>query len=334
MGGRNEHLGEGQRGKLNLTQLFKYNRSVYYGRVMDISTDGTKRIKVRIKGIDDDLPTNNDLPWCHSFLPYHFNLVPQVGETVKVLLMDADNPNAEREWIGPLISEPVKIARDPHFYTSRAGREGGLVALGKSIDTLETKKQLFPQPDDVSLLGRNNSEVTCRKEEVLIRVAKHMIDAPTEINKKNPAFINVRLLKPSDLNKKEATSTKEKELGLSEERVDTVILSNKIFLIGRDSKSKVIELGDVNGLTKEQHLTLEEKLHPLVYGDILLEFMELFQTWMLTHIHEGDRLGTDFSGDTLKMLDWFKNRLPLLISKNVYAGGDVPTTESSNIKSQ
>jgi hypothetical protein len=52
--------------------------------------------------------------------------------------------------------------------------------------------------------------------------------------------------------------------------------------------------------------------------------MQLFQNWMVSHIHEGDRLGTDLSGDTLKLVNWFKDRLPSLVSKNIWAGGDIP----------
>jgi hypothetical protein len=320
---RNQHITGGERGIADISQQLKYNRLFYYGRVVQIADDGTKRLRVKIKGIDDDIVDDNDLEWAHAFLPFHVNIVPKVGETVKVLLMDTQNPYSEREWIGPLISEPRKLEEDPHYYSARNGRVGSLLSLGQSIFTIADTDQIFPQPDDVSLLGRNNSDVICRKDEVLIRAGKHVTNFPTLVNLKNPGYINVRLLRPSDIGKDEKTNSDAKALKLDDERVDTVILSNKIFLIGRDSNSNIIKLKEGNTLSKEQHINLEDSLHPIVYGDILLEFMEIFQTWMITHIHEGTELGVDVSGDTNRMLDWFQNRLPKLLSKNVFAGGDI-----------
>jgi hypothetical protein len=330
--GRNESMGDGARGNVKQYKERYKHRVIYYGRVEDIADDGTLRLKVRIKGIDDKFPiiknsqVVDDIPWAHCFLPRTFVVCPQVGETVQIILMDSNNPFAERLWIGPIISQPDKIKRDPHFYTSRAGRDGSLIKLDTSYNTLPEALGIYPEinddggTDDVSLIGRDNADIVLRQEEVLIRAAKHKIDDPLRLNRKNPAYINIRLLKPSDLEKKEETNKTAKELNLEEDRTDTTVVSSKIFLIGRDSNSKIIK----PIFTKEEHLELEDKLHPIVYGDVLLEFMELFQNWMISHVHEGDRLGTDLSGDTNKLRNWFRDRLPSLISRNIWAGGDIP----------
>lgn len=321
--GRNESLGDGARGT-GKSPLNSEIKVIYYGRVMQITDDGTNRIKVRIKGLDDKKPTNDDLPWAHSFLPMMLNILPQEGETVKIILMDTKNPDIGREWVGPLISQPDRIKRDPHFYTSMSGREGSLLKLGTSITYLPDTEGVYPKPDDISIIGRNNTDIIQRKEEITLRVGKHLPDNPLKRNEKNPAYIDILMLRPSELNKpndgNDGSKDIKKSLNISDDRTDITVLSNKIFLIGRDSNSKIIK----PLLSKNDHITLEDNLHPLVYGDTLLEFMLLFQNWMVSHIHEGDRLGSDLSGDTLKLMNWFKDRLPSLISKNIWAGGDIP----------
>ena len=48
------------------------------------------------------------------------------------------------------------------------------------------------------------------------------------------------------------------------------MVSNKIYLVGRDSSSSVVE----PFMSDEQQTKIENKLHPIVYGDILKDFIE------------------------------------------------------------
>lgn len=325
--GRNESYGpNGNRGKVSPKQLDKYNRVIHYGRVFEVSDDGNMKLKVFIRGIDRPDIKTNELEWCEPFMPRMFNVCPKVGETVKIILMDSNNPYTQREWMGPIISQPEKIKEDPFFFTGLAGKVGGLLKLGRSIKTIPEAQGIYPGPNDVAMLGRDNSDILLRQEEVLIRAGKHEIDKPLKLNEKNPAYISLMVLKPSDLEKSDNKTQTEKDLNLTEDRTDTVIVSNKIFLIGRDSNSRVIK----PILTKEDHLKLEENLHPVVYGDVLYDFMVIMRQWIKSHIHVGDRLPPDPSGSTIKLEDWFiKNLDQRLLSKNIYVGGDVPVEQGS-----
>jgi hypothetical protein len=325
--GRNESLGDGARGSASKQQIDKYNRVIHYGRVFKVSDDGNMKLKVFIRGVDEPDINAEDLPWCEPFLPRMFNVCPKVGEAVKIILMDTKNPNQQREWVGPIISQPEKIKEDPFFFTALAGKVGGLMKLGRSVKTIAEADGIYPKDDDVALLGRDNSDIILREREALIRVGVHEIDNPLKLNEKNPAYINMRLLKPSDLEKKENQNQTEKDLNLSEDRTDTVIVSNKIFLIGRDSNSKVIK----PILTTEDHLKLEDDLHPVVYGDVLKEFLVILRSWIKSHIHPYHGLPTDPSGDTVRLEEWFiKNLDDRLLSRNIYVGGDVPTENTGN----
>jgi len=322
--GRNESLGDGSRGKVSKKRLDKYNRVIHYGRVFKVSDDNNMKLKVFIRGIDKPDITENELPWSEPFLPRMFNVVPQVGETVKIILMDTNNPYQEREWVGPIISQPEKIKKDPYFFTALAGKVGGLLKLGRSIKTIPEAKGIYPNPNDVSVLGRENSDIQLKESEVLIRAGQHVINNPLKLNEKNPAYINMRVLKPSDFKKNTNNDPTQKKLNLTEDRTDTVIVSNKIFLIGRDSNSRVIK----PILSKKDHLKLEGSLHPIVYGDVLYEFMVILREWVKGHIHSGGGVAAtppDQSGATTKLEKWFtKNLDNRLLSRNVYAGGDVP----------
>lgn len=319
--GRNEFLGDGGRGKVSDNTLNKYNRIIHYGRVLRVSDDNNMKLKVFIRGVDKPDDNAETLPWCEPLLPRMFNIVPKVGETVKIILMDSKNPHVEREWIGPIISQPEKIEEDPHFYTSLAGKVGGFLELGRSVNTIPESKGIYPEPNDVSMLGRDNSDILLKKEEVLIRAGKHEIDNPLKLNEKNPAYISMRVLRPSDLDEKD-NSQNERNLNITKDRTDTVIMSNKVFIIGRDSNSKVIN----PILTKKDHIKLEKNLHPVVYGDVLKEFLVIFRQWVKSHVHAYPGLPPDPSGDTVKLEEWFvKNLDQRLLSTNVFVGGDVPT---------
>lgn len=323
--GRNESLGDGARGSASKKQLDKYNKVTHYGEVKEVTDDGTMRIKVFIRGVDKNDATNDELVYCHTLLPRMFSVMPKVGEAVKILLTDSRNTDIGRLWIGPIISQPERINKDPYFHTALSGRQGGAYNYGTTISTDTSVDGVYPGPDDVAILGRNNSDLLLKDNQVLIRAGKHEIDNPLKRNDKNPAYISLTILKPSDINKQKSLNTSEKKLNLSEGRTDTVVMSNKIFLIGRDSNSTVVK----PNLSKEDHLTLESKLHPIVYGDILYEFMLLMRSWIGSHIHEGDRLKPDNSGDTVKLEEWFSKNLDRLLSKNIFAGGDVLTNNTN-----
>jgi hypothetical protein len=335
MSSRLESLGEGARNKVTQLQRDKVNRKyTHYGRVMQLTDDGTQRIKVLIRGVDKPDEPIDELAYCHPLLPRMFAVQPQVGETVKIMMTDHGNTDVGRLWIGPIISQPEKIKNDPWFHTALAGREGGLMDLGPKLPD-DVLKAIYPLPDDVGLLGRDNSDIILRKDEVIIRAGKHVLDQPTQINKKNPAYINISVLRPSDLDDEETTNPTEIKLNLGENRTDTVLMSNKLFLIGRPTNSRIVK----PLLEKSDHRTLEEKLHPVVYGDVLYEFMTILRNWISSHKHSGGGVAyTPPSRDngTVELETWFQNNLGnigseqnLLLSKSIFVGGDSPAKNFS-----
>ena len=87
-----------------------------YGVVVltDDEYDGG-RIKVRIKGIDDHIVNDNDLPYCFPRLPKFLSYTPLKGELVNIFFQKKDNKNAYRYWEGPIISQLQKISNDQYL---------------------------------------------------------------------------------------------------------------------------------------------------------------------------------------------------------------------------
>jgi hypothetical protein len=312
---RNESLGRGSKGNSELRSE-KESKVVRMGRVVFVDDPkAALRIKVRIKGVDDKF-SDDELPWASPFLPKFLNIVPKVGEAVKVIFYDMNNPYLFREWVGPIISQPQKLDEDRYFFGARAGMDSSIVPLGKSIKNITTAEGVYPTEEDIAIQGRENTDIIFRRSEILMRAAKFVPDQPTVKNEKNPMSIHLRYLDPKEIKPK----GDEKQSELTEDRTDINLMSNKIFLIGRDSNSRIVppEI-DINS-----QVTLENSLHPIVYGDVLYDFMVNIREWIFSHTHPYDRLPVNPSEDpSVKMRKWFTEKLPLLCSKNVFAGGDI-----------
>ena len=111
---------------------------IRYGVVKAIESDngakdtGLGRIKVYIKGPvssggdgdkpDESLDNNaiNELPWCFPMLPKHLSIQPKIGEVVWIFTLGKNHQHADRLYIGPIISQPQLLAKDPFQYSALA----------------------------------------------------------------------------------------------------------------------------------------------------------------------------------------------------------------------
>jgi len=74
----------------------------YHGKVVNIEDPkNSKRVQVRIQGIDDSLK-DEELPWAISAMPNFFFCLPQVDEHVVVFMMKPWNKHFTRIYMGPL----------------------------------------------------------------------------------------------------------------------------------------------------------------------------------------------------------------------------------------
>jgi hypothetical protein len=328
LSGRLHDYGEGDNKSSDKKDL-----NFYWGLVVaDASEDpfNAGRIKVRIRGVDDTVKANADLPWSAPMLPKFLNISPKKGETVKVFLANRKNRTIDRYFIGPVISQYQKLNNDPHFFTSRAGLPRGLAELASAIyidpeSKIEnTNWQVFAKETDISLIGRGNQDIIIREgkfyDEIILRVGKHRVNNVKKLNKKNPTYISMVQLQ-TGVGKKL----------ISEDRTHVNIVADQINLISHrgslKGKPPAILNSDDAG---KQILTENNKLHPTIYGDLFWELLNRLEAYIRGHIHEGGGVAAtppDYSGPTRELLEWIGQYKGSKVEKS---GDESPNPDGSD----
>jgi hypothetical protein len=249
------------------------NRTIFYGEVIDISdeTDGG-RIKVRIPELDNRT-LNNDLPWAFPLLPKFFHIYPQVGEMVRIFIEDTKFPERSRFWMGSIISQPQKIGFDSKF-TALSTTNLGITLPEKAPSTYPDANGVFPLKTDVAIVGKVNSDVILRLNEVHIRAGKHENNDILKLNTKNPASISL-VYEPVD--------------GNNEYQSNTIIQSDKIALISHSGNPNF----KAARLTSEDRVRIFEEGHPIARADVLIEALEVIRVALVNHIHGYSGLAAD-----------------------------------------
>tara|TARA_R110001583_G_scaffold53075_1_gene164143 strand:- start:2212 stop:3861 length:1650 start_codon:yes stop_codon:yes gene_type:complete len=104
-----------------------------------------------------------------SMIPYHINVVPMKGELVMVMAADGYKDTLDKIYVGPVISHPSKSKMDKSSNAIRMTSKNNQGVLGEpyllgnpNTDVLNpksSKKGVFPNPEDVALIGRDNTDI-------------------------------------------------------------------------------------------------------------------------------------------------------------------------------
>ena len=234
------------------------------GKVVSIEDiSNAKRIKVRITGYDRTI-TDSDLPYCFPLIPKMFNVYPKEGESVFVFCQDP-NFKTTRFYIGPIISQEQKMFYDS-YTASKAALPEGLIDLNKSSKLNPKSKGLYPEIEDIALIGRKSSDIIIKDDEVQIRAGKNNPENYEEYNRQNPSYIQVKRNSSGNI-----TSTN--------------IVADNINLISHNSPT-TFNVTEPNTLIDDESFDdILKRAHVLPYGDLLVEFMELFRKAFLNHVH-------------------------------------------------
>jgi hypothetical protein len=253
--------------------IAKVSRTIYYGEVVSIddSTDGGQ-IKVKIEGLDSKTG-NSDLPWCYPLLPKFFHVYPKIGEYVRILIEDIKYPMRSRFWIGSVISQPQKIDYDPIF-TALSTTNMALTKPQPAPSTMPDADGVFPLKQDVAIVGRVNTDIILRINEVHIRAGKHENDNILKLNTANPATISM-IYEP-------LTS----ESGYYS---NTIIQSDKIAIISHEGDPRF----KAARLTSADRTRIFENGHPIARGDVLVEALNIIRNAIINHIHGYSNLPAD-----------------------------------------
>lgn len=271
------------------------NRTIYYGEVISIAddTDGG-RIRVRVPDLDNRTQ-DAELPWCYPLLPKFFHLYPQVGEMVRVFLEDIKFPERSRFWLGSVISQPHKIGFDTK-YTALSTTNLGLTNPDTAPSTFPDADGVFPLKTDVAIVGRVNTDVLLRINEVHIRAGKHENDNILKLNVKNPAEISM-VYEPQ---------TGTENIYYS----NTIVMSDKIALISHTGNPQF----KAARLTSQDRERIFTEGHPIGRADVIVEVLNVFRAALIGHIHGYSGLPADKTAIIKKLEEL---QLDQILQKNI-----------------
>jgi hypothetical protein len=260
----------------------------------------THAIRVRIVGSQYDNDTTDDeLPNCFPLLPKHLNFVPQKDELVLVFLGGKDEKHSDRFYIGPIVSREEKMGKDTADTTAASNYEIGIAQPAQQIERIPSAKGVYEDPFNVVIEGRNNTDVIQRENEVLIRAGKFKLNNRLSYNSKNPGYIQLKF--NQKFNEQELD---EFNIGNGTQKSDkpsfvtvTNVVSEKINLLTYDKGNTygLTDKGDKDKgaavyITDDEMNNILNNAHPLVFGDILLDYLKAFRNAFETHVHDGGRL--------------------------------------------
>lgn len=252
---------------------YSTSRSIYYGEVMSVddSTEGG-RIQVKIPDLDNRTDIA-DLPWCYPMLPKFFHIYPQVGEMVRVFIEDIRFPQRSRFWMGSVISQLQKIGFDS-VYTALATTNIGLTNPEPALSTYPDAEGVFPLKSDVGLIGKVNTDVILRINEVHIRAGKHENDNILKLNTKNPAQISLVYETKDDTD---------------EYYSNAIMMADKIAIISHSGNPQF----KAAKLKPEDRKRIFEEGHPIARADVLAEALEIIRKAIIGHLHGYSGLPAD-----------------------------------------
>lgn len=269
-----------------------------------------KRIKVRIRGIDDHLK-DEELPYSFPILPKFLNITPKRGEMVFMFVPAMDSPYLDRTYLGPIISQPQMLFKDTYNNGSTSGLDSGFVQKRPAPSTIPENKGVYPNDEDIAIQGRDNADIIFKPKEVLIRAGQFEIntkqgDIP-KFNGKSPSYIqiknNVTLSKKDDI----------VELG----GVVNVVSSKINLLTHKEGSPRFILNDQDNMISPEEMEKIISEAHPMVFGDLLIMYLKLLRNAFNNHVHPYNGMTPEDLSGRNDIDEYLAFDLDSLLSKNI-----------------
>ena len=312
--------------------------SIFVAKVISIEdSKDAGRIKVFIQGVDrDNKPTgdigdvtDNGAPvegaevFAFPLMPKMFSVMPKVGESVFILTQNINNQN-HRLWMGPIISQLPRLLKDPHDDTSQSGLGHGSSQSGlePGLKSYKNSEGIYPDKKYVSMQGRYNTDIIHKSNELVFRAGKFVEGNPYHYNDKSMGYIQIK----GHMALNSSTKSEDpydfvgkylkKDTGMDDTKFGSVVnlFGNRINLISHDGTPTFNTLTTDDDAQEDVVREIIKKAHPLVFGDTLLEFLEVFKDFALHHVHQINL--PPLSGlEIYKKLD--KWPLEKILSKNI-----------------
>ena len=250
-----------------------------------------------------------EIVWAIPLLPKHLQILPKVGEKVKLIFFDMGNGQLNRAWIGPLVSQKTNLNYQDKINAGNilnTSRQNGLLKNvsgdNKLLRTGNKKigdfRGGFPDKEDIAIMGRNNADIilpTAKGEksplnsggEILIRAGKFNFNEKNQLslNIKNPGYLRIKVIKETSIANVLGRQNNDKTMSM--------LFSDYISLVAYDSNlSGKPFVTDVNPIMNSdtKMLKTHTELSPLVRCDVLVEFLKLLIDYVQNHNHPYHKL--------------------------------------------
>ena len=251
------------------------NKILRLCKVLSITDDNAGlRIKVRLTPEDKDVADDKDLPFAFPLLPKLLHINPKVGEYVLVIPMTQSEGNGDRFFLGPLISQQYSL-----FAETEEGRSRNLLLGGSRTKPRENPNSVpvydgtVPDHDDIALQGRDNADVILKRNQLLMRCGfKNSEIGSLKFNEKNPAYIQMKF-------------NQFVETGSPHSHINVV--ADNINLITHDGaiKNKINVTNPEGYISDIDQKKIQNKAHNMVYGDLLIDYLERLVKVISEHTH-------------------------------------------------
>lgn len=256
-------------------------KGVRFAEVVSIDDpSGAGRIKAVIDPEDRGKPIEN-IDYAAPYMPNMIHIRPKVGEAVLILLTMTDDENSQRFYVGPLISQPNRMYKDPYFMGGDSYFRGSYKPMDPNPESEPNARGAYPKYHDIALVGRSKSDVILTDNGVRIRAGVKLPDKSNQIkvsfNKKNPAYIKV--------------DHKDKPI-VGDVQSTAAVVADKICLLSHGSSEKKVNnsaysLTDPDDLiTDAEMASIINEAYKLPYGEKLVDFLKKFVKVFVNHTHD------------------------------------------------
>lgn len=233
------------------------------------------RIQVRLPGSDLHTEDKN-LPWAFPLLPKMIHIQPKEGETVMIINRVVGNEYSDRFFVGPVIAQPQFMYKENNENGALRVLDGSRLGPDQNIEQIAEVKGTLPDYEDVALLGRKDSDIILKDDDIRIRCGVKKTDEYDKtkfaFNTVHPAFIKLKHFEGEEVNERGYESV-------------INLVADKINLIGSDSRDKFNFDSTEDLISDEEVDRFVEEAHQVPFGDRLIDFLRVFITAFQSHTH-------------------------------------------------
>jgi hypothetical protein len=282
--------------------------------------NGGGRVQIRLYPDDKDLRNPADIPWAFPMLPKHNYVVPQIGELCIVFVTMTNHfrgSDSDRFYIGPIISQLDKLDMDKSMsaesFFSDAFKDPDSNPQWR-YENNETSDGVYPEfasnigiGKTTGLLGRDNTDILLKDNELWVRVNRYKkTDKNVKVWSEHPAFIKMKGFINNANNPREnynyiGGSDVEKSYSSTYQTAAIVVADEIALISSSDNAEKNKNTGKggnfsegsgSNGMINNTDMISDEKFkeifenaHRLPYGDVLIDFLNVFREAFKSHKH-------------------------------------------------